>query len=150
MRQSQLSRTMPPKTLHSEPTHTAGASSVHNYSVWTLSLSGPNPGKLVFIFVLKGTSVIWKTPTYSVFCVCVYTYPSFYSSLLSSPTVWSTVGRRWCAGGRKNYLQSLGLSHLWKITSCISSFLEDDSYTCCQECSTLCFPLAVFLTLLTP
>lgn len=100
--------------------------------------------------------LLWygKKKPYSVYCV--YTYPSFCSSLgvlpklqnflarfiliPSSPTVWNTVGRRWCGGWEENYLQSLGLSHLWKKNPFLAfhpSLATYSSNTCCQECFTL-------------
>lgn len=150
------------EALHFQPTHTAAASNVHNYTAGQTQSGhchclGPIPGKLVLIFMVEGT-LLWKNPTYSALCVYVYTYyPSVLSWCATKVTelpcqihpdpVQSNCGKKVVCGWEEGLF-----TVTWLVISSEKSFLAwllIDSNTCCQECFTLCFPLAFFLTLLT-
>lgn len=132
------------EVLHSEPTHTAGASNVLNYTPGQTQSGhchclGPIPGKLIFIFLVKGTSVIWEKKNHIVCIVCTHTphftpllvcYQSYRISLPDSSwsppvplsrTLWEEddVG----VGGRLFTVTWLVTSLEKNPISCISSFL---------------------------
>lgn len=131
-------------------------------SVWTLSLPGSNSWKAgIHLLGEENFCDMEKPHTFGIVSMCVHTplilllsqcptkVTEFPGQMHS--TVQSTVGRRWCVGGRNDYLQSLGLSYLWKkhFLHLVLPWLLTGSNTCCQQCFTPCFPLALFLTLLT-